>query len=270
MTTATVSTIDEQRRRAPDEQRLQRLRGTPRAAPHRAAAACATASGTAPTVKVFFGQGEQLVAVQRPGATVGDTLAALVAGPTAAEAKQSFRSYVPADTRVRSVTVNGNVATVDLGVGFLKGYAVDTTLARLDQVVSTVTAVPGVTSTLLLINGGTPLGLFPGVDATVPLDPGGARAAERAGHVAGGAAERPRYDGHPRPAAGARRPRLPAPVGGRRQGGPGDNRPRSSRSRSGRGCPAPARPTSAREPHFPPRSGRPSSGKVSQGVASRC
>ena len=61
------------------------------------------------------------------------------------------------------------VATVDLGVGFLQGTATDTTLARLDQVVSTVTAVPGVTSVLLLINGGTPLGLFPGVDATVPL-----------------------------------------------------------------------------------------------------
>ena len=32
-----------------------------------------------------------------------------------------------------------------------------------------MTAVPGVTSMRLLINGGTPLGLFPGVDATVPL-----------------------------------------------------------------------------------------------------
>jgi lipoprotein-anchoring transpeptidase ErfK/SrfK len=130
----------------------------------------ASASGTAPTVKVFFGQGEQLIAVQRPGATVADALAALAAGPTAAETKKSFRSYVPPGTRVRSVAMNGSVATVDLGVEFLKGYAVDTTLARLDQVVSTVTAVPGVTAVQLLINGGTPLGLFPGVDATVPLD----------------------------------------------------------------------------------------------------
>jgi lipoprotein-anchoring transpeptidase ErfK/SrfK len=129
-----------------------------------------TAGATAaPTVKVFFGQGEQLAAVTRPGATVQDALAALVAGPTAAETKQSFRSYVPGGTPIRSVTVNGAVATVDLGVGFLQGPATDTTLARLDQVVSTVTAVPGVTSVLLLINGGTPLGLFPGVDATVPL-----------------------------------------------------------------------------------------------------
>jgi len=127
-------------------------------------AVTAGASGTAPTVKVFFGQGEQLVAVSRPGATVQDALTALVAGPTSAEQKQAFRSYVPPATRVRSVTQNGPVATVDLGVGFLQGPAVDTTLARLDQVVSTVTAIPGVTSVRLLINGGTPLGLFPGVD----------------------------------------------------------------------------------------------------------
>ena len=139
-------------------------------------AVSAGAKATAPTVKVFFGQGEQLVAVQRPGATVQDALTALVAGPTSAEQQQTFRSYVPAGTRVRSVTQDGHVATVDLGVGFLQGPAVDTTLARLDQVVSTVTAVPGVTSVRLLINGGTPLGLFPGVDATVPLDARGAGA----------------------------------------------------------------------------------------------
>jgi lipoprotein-anchoring transpeptidase ErfK/SrfK len=131
----------------------------------------AGASRTAPTVKVFFGQGEQLTAVPRDGATVQDALTALVAGPTPAERKRGFRSYVPAGTRIRSVTVNGAIATVDLGTGFLQGTAVDTTLARLDQVVATATAVPGVTSVQLLIAGGTPLGLFPGVDATVALTP---------------------------------------------------------------------------------------------------
>jgi lipoprotein-anchoring transpeptidase ErfK/SrfK len=129
----------------------------------------AGAASSAPTVKVFFGQGEQLVAVTRPGSTAQDALAALVTGPTSAEKAQTFRTYVPAATRVRSVTLNGPVATVDLGVGFLQGTAADSLLARLDQVVSTTTAVPGVTSVLLKINGGTPLGLFPGVDATVPL-----------------------------------------------------------------------------------------------------
>jgi len=131
----------------------------------------AGAARTAPTVKVYFGQGEQLTAVQRPGATVQDALTALIAGPTPAEQKSGFRSYVPAATRIRSVTVSGAIATVDLGAGFMKGTAADTTLARLDQVISTATAVPGVTSVQLLIAGGTPLGLFPGVDATVALTP---------------------------------------------------------------------------------------------------
>jgi lipoprotein-anchoring transpeptidase ErfK/SrfK len=131
----------------------------------------AGAAGTAPTVKVYFGQGEQLTAVQRPGTTVQDALTALIAGPTPAEQKSGFRSYVPAGTRIRSVTVNGAIVTVDLGAGFLQGNAVDTTLARLDQVVSTATAIPGVTSVQLLIAGGTPLGLFPGIDATVALTP---------------------------------------------------------------------------------------------------
>ncbi|HEX7520611.1 MAG TPA: L,D-transpeptidase family protein [Acidimicrobiia bacterium] len=129
----------------------------------------AGAAGTATSVKVFFAQGEQLVAVQRPGATVQDSLSALVTGPTSDETARSLRSYVPPGTRIRSVTMDGTVAVVDLGSGFMQGNATDTTLARLDQVVSTVTAAPGVTAVRVLINGGTPIGLFPGVDATVPL-----------------------------------------------------------------------------------------------------
>ena len=85
------------------------------------AGASADAAGTAPTVKVFFAQGEQLVAVDRPGATVQDALTALVAGPTSAETAKSFRTYVPPGTRVRSVTMNGTVAVVDLGASFMQG-----------------------------------------------------------------------------------------------------------------------------------------------------
>jgi lipoprotein-anchoring transpeptidase ErfK/SrfK len=121
------------------------------------------------TVKVYFGQGEQLVAVDRSGSTVADALQGLIAGPTSAETAAGMRTYVPPGTVVRSATVSGSVATVDVGETFMVGTATDTELARLDQLVSTVTAVPGVTSVQLLIKGGTPLGLFPGVDATVPL-----------------------------------------------------------------------------------------------------
>jgi len=133
--------------------------------------ASAAPAGAAPSVKVFFGKGDQLVAVQRPGSTLQEALQALIAGPTPAEQATTIRSYVPAGTRVRSATVQGDVASIDLGAGFMQGIATDTTLARLDQVVSTATSVPGVTSVRLLISGGTPLGLFPGVDATLPLTP---------------------------------------------------------------------------------------------------
>ena len=131
-----------------------------------AAPGSASAAGT---VKVFFGQGDQLVARDRPGTTVQDALAALIAGPTSAERAAGARSYVPPATRVRSVTLSADVAVVDLGEGFMTGADTESTLARLDQVVSTVTAVPGIRAVRVLIKGGTPLGLFPGVDATVPL-----------------------------------------------------------------------------------------------------
>ena len=131
--------------------------------------AASGSASTAGTVKVFFGQGDQLVARDRPGTTVQDALAALIAGPTSAELANGTRSYVPTTTRVRSVALAADVATVDLGEGFMPGTDTESTLARLDQVVSTVTAVSGIRAVRVLIKGGTPLGLFPGVDATVPL-----------------------------------------------------------------------------------------------------
>jgi N-acetylmuramoyl-L-alanine amidase len=126
-------------------------------------------ASTAGSVKVFFGQGDQLVARDRPGTTVQDALAALIAGPTTAERAGGTRSYVPPTTRIRSVAIAADVATVDLGEGFMTGTNTESTLARLDQVVSTVTAVSGIRAVRVLIRGGTPLGLFPGVDATVAL-----------------------------------------------------------------------------------------------------
>src|SRR5262249_30126070 len=56
-------------------------------------------------VSVYFVQGEQLVPVKRPGTTALDAVRQLVAGPTPAERGLGFRTYLPADTRVRSVTV---------------------------------------------------------------------------------------------------------------------------------------------------------------------
>ena len=120
-------------------------------------------------VRVTFVQGEQNVSVDRPGAGVDAAVSALFAGPTAGEKARQIRTYIGPATPVRSVTQLGTVATVDLGRQFVLGAPADDILARLSQVVGTATAVPGVTSVQILIEGGIPLGLFPGVNATVPL-----------------------------------------------------------------------------------------------------
>jgi lipoprotein-anchoring transpeptidase ErfK/SrfK len=120
-------------------------------------------------VQVYFVQGEQLASVSRPGSTIENAMTALLDGPTAAERAKSIRTYVPANTPLRSATVTGGVATVDLGERFVQGTASDSLLARLGQLVNTATAFPGVQSVRLLIKGGVPLGIFPGVNTTVPL-----------------------------------------------------------------------------------------------------
>jgi lipoprotein-anchoring transpeptidase ErfK/SrfK len=133
------------------------------------AASVSSASATAPTVKVWFLQGEQVIAVDRPGSTAEDAIRALLAGPTAAEAKRGLRTYVPTGTPLRSVTVESGVATVDFGVRFVQGRAADSLLARLSQVVHTASGPEGATKVRLRIKGGTPLGIFPGVVTAVPL-----------------------------------------------------------------------------------------------------
>ena len=123
----------------------------------------------AASVRVHFLQGEQLVAVTRPGSTVKTALNALLAGPTRAERARQFRSYVPSGTRLRGVSFASGVATVDLGEAFAAGRDAESLSARVTQLVYTVTSVPGVKSVRLLVSGGVPLGLFPGYAFSRPV-----------------------------------------------------------------------------------------------------
>jgi lipoprotein-anchoring transpeptidase ErfK/SrfK len=118
---------------------------------------------------IYFLQGEQLVPLVRPAATPDAALAALIAGPTPAEKAKGVRTYVPAGTPVRALAVSDGAATVDLGELFIKGTNGESLDARLTQVVYTLTATPDVTSVRVLIKGGTPLGIFPGINATGAL-----------------------------------------------------------------------------------------------------
>jgi hypothetical protein len=139
------------------------------------AAALAIASGVtrpataAPTLKVWFVFGEQLAAVDRPGTSAEDAIRALLLGPTQEELGRGYRTYVPSGTPLRSVEVVNGMAIVDLGERFVAGRDAASLVARLSQVVYTLSGVEGVKKVKLLVKGGTPLGIFPGVVTAYPL-----------------------------------------------------------------------------------------------------
>jgi len=113
---------------------------------------------------VYFVQGEQLKDVSRPGRTARDAVRRLIAGPTRAERRHGFRTYVPARTRIRRVAVAHGLATVDLTGAFVKHRRnAGSMLARLGELVHTLTGVQGTKKVQLLVNGKTTAGLFPGV-----------------------------------------------------------------------------------------------------------
>jgi hypothetical protein len=137
------------------------------------AALLAVAAGAAAPprtgVAVYFLQGEQLVRVARTGATLAAALRQLVKGPTPAEVKRGVRTFVPSGTEVHSVSVVAELATVDLNRRFIAGRDPQSLLARLSQVVRTLTGVQGVTKVQLLIDGVPVSGVFPGISTASPL-----------------------------------------------------------------------------------------------------
>jgi hypothetical protein len=127
-----------------------------------------SANGTS-KVSVAFLQGEQLARVSRPGATAADALRALLAGPSAAERKRDFRTYVPPNTPLNGVSVANGLATADLGSRFLAGANPDDLLARLSQLVATLTGPEGARQVQLLIDGKPVSGMFPGIATSEPI-----------------------------------------------------------------------------------------------------
>lgn len=119
---------------------------------------------------VYFVQGEQLKPVSRPGRTARDAVRRLIAGPTRPERHRSFRTYVPARTRIRRATVAHGLATVDLTRAFLNHRRNhDSMLARLGELVHTLTGVQGTKRVQLLVDGATTEGLFPGIPTGRPI-----------------------------------------------------------------------------------------------------
>jgi len=137
-----------------------------------AALVAAGATGAAPAarqVPVYFLRGEQLAAVSRPAATPADAVRQLLAGPTPAEVRRGFRTYVPAGTRLHGLRISNGLATVDLDQPFAAGRDAGDLLARLSQVVRTLTGLQGTTRVQLLIDGARPVGMFAGIPTSTPI-----------------------------------------------------------------------------------------------------
>ena len=129
-----------------------------------------SSAASAPSrVSVYFLRGEQLASGQRPGRGALEAMRQLVAGPTAAERRQGFRTYLPTGTRVLSVHVADGVATVDLNERFASGSDPGSLLARLSQVVRTLTGPEGVKAVQFLVDGGIVAARFPGISMSGPI-----------------------------------------------------------------------------------------------------
>jgi hypothetical protein len=132
------------------------------------AGAAASSAARARTTSIFFLRGEQLAGVPRQASSVADALRKLVSGPSAAETRNGFRTYIPRGTAVRSVSVSDNLATVDVNARFTSGRASSDRLARLAQLVRTVSAA-GVPRVQLLVNGAKVSRGLPRVDTQHPV-----------------------------------------------------------------------------------------------------
>jgi hypothetical protein len=122
-------------------------------------------AGAAPRhAEVWFVRDGEPVAVSRVAPAIPGLLRSLLAGPTRAERAKGLRSTIPTGTVVRELTISRRVVTVDLGARFAAGRNEASLTARVGQLVRTLRAVPGVVGVRVRIEGGVPIGLFPGYD----------------------------------------------------------------------------------------------------------
>jgi hypothetical protein len=114
--------------------------------------------------EVWFLDGPRSVPVARAAPGIPGIVRSLVAGPTKREKARGLRSAIPRGTAVRDVRIDRRVVTVDLAARFTAGRDEASLRARVGQLVRTVRSVPGVVGVRVRIEGGVPVGLFPGYD----------------------------------------------------------------------------------------------------------
>lgn len=128
-----------------------------------------SASAAKPGLSVYFLLGEQVAPVTRSGSTALEAVHALLRGPTRAERARGFRTYVPRGIRIRSLKMAGGIATVDLNERFAGGRNTGSLLARLAELVRTLTGVQGTKKVQLLLDGSAATARFPGISTGKPI-----------------------------------------------------------------------------------------------------
>lgn len=127
-------------------------------------AAPAGAATTARTGDVWFLQKGVPVAVTRTAPGIQGLVRSLLAGPTLRERRRGLTTAVPPGTAIRELEITRRVVTIDLGARFAAGRSERLLQARVGQLVRTLRSVPGVLGVRVRIEGGVPVGLFPGYD----------------------------------------------------------------------------------------------------------
>jgi Sporulation and spore germination len=117
-----------------------------------AALAVASAAHAQASVRVHFLQGEQTIAVDRPGATPADALGALLAGPSPEEQRGRVATELPKGLPLLGLEIADGIATVDFGRAFGDGDSASVS-ARSAQVVLTLTGFADVREVRLLVEG---------------------------------------------------------------------------------------------------------------------
>lgn len=107
---------------------------------------------------VYFSYHEKMQPAPRTApagtkAVLRAAIEALFAGPRASEAKGGLFTSIPADTKLRTVAINANVAVIDLSGEFDDGGGTLSMTSRLAQVVFTATQFPGIDAVTFKING---------------------------------------------------------------------------------------------------------------------
>ena len=104
------------------------------------------------TVTLYFSDGRSLFPVSRRMPASDDlpsaVLRALLAGP---DTRSSLKSWIPPGVEIRSLSVAGGIAQIDLSGAFLDG-ASRPELAKA-AIIETMTALPGVSSVALSVEG---------------------------------------------------------------------------------------------------------------------